>query len=210
MCYMTHSNIAANASAPLNLSASFPHQYSVCAMTTTDKARDEALALRLQAGDDGAFEVLYQRHSAPLRYYLRRILGQTDLADDVGQAVWLRVLRGIGGLRRLDRFMPWLYRIARNEALQEMRRRHRAVELQATEDMPAVEDDSVDRFDDAAAVHAALDSLKPLDREALTLRFVQGMTYAEMAEVLGCPAGTVRSRLHYAKCALKKSLEEKR
>jgi RNA polymerase sigma-70 factor (ECF subfamily) len=179
-------------------------------MATTDKARDEALALRLQAGDEAAFEILYRRHSAPLRYYLRRVLGDADLADDAGQAVWLQVLRGIGGLRRLDRFLPWLYRIARNEALQDLRKRHRAVELQADDDLPAAEDDSVDRFDDAATVHAALDRLKPLEREALTLRFVQGLTYTEMAEVLGCPEGTVRSRLHYAKCALKKLLGEKR
>ena len=73
-------------------------------MDAREKAHEQFLVLRCQAGDEEAFTRLFERHSAPLKYYLRRLLDSPETADDVLQTVWLKVLRGVKGLRRLNAF----------------------------------------------------------------------------------------------------------
>jgi len=177
----------------------------------TQMAHEHVLVLRCQAGDHDAFAGLFERYQAPLKYYLRRLLDSPELADDVLQTVWLKVLRGVKRLRRPDAFRTWLYRIARNEAFQQLRRDRRWIEVQ--ESLPAQEQEEDEEEEeppaaDAARIHAALGQLSSPHRDVLMLRFLEDLSYVEIAEIVNSSVGTVRSRLHYAKAAMKRILEE--
>ncbi len=178
-------------------------------MELREKAREQVLVLSCQAGDHEAFARLFERYHGPLKYYLRRMLDSPDDADDALQTVWLRVLRGVKRLRGLDAFRVWLYRIARNEALQQLRRDRRWLELEEQQLAGEAVSNPEDSFGgaDAARIHAALPELSPAHREVLMLRFLEGLSYEEIASVVGCELGTVRSRLHYAKRGLRDILE---
>ena len=114
----------------------------------------------------------------------------------------------LGRLKDPHRFGAWLYRIARNKALQSYRKgqewRTLADETAAVETTPEAPEGAII---DTTMIHAGLDRLSPGHREVLILRFLDGLTYAEIMQVLGCPLGTVRSRVHYAKQALRRELE---
>lgn len=172
---------------------------------------DEILVRRVLLGDDAAMVRLYQRYGASVRYYLRRLVSAQDVADDLSQNVWLKVLRGMKKLRRPASFRPWLYRIARNEALRQLGRKGRRVSLEDVEDPPAPEDTPDDDAQlDAALVHVALEKLAPHHREVLTLKFIEGMSYEEIASVIDRPLGTVRSRIHAARRKMRAVLERMR
>jgi RNA polymerase sigma-70 factor (ECF subfamily) len=175
-------------------------------MGDVDRIVDTALLLRAQAGDPSALEELIVRHDSALRYFVRRLLDRPSLADDVVQEVWLAAIRHVKRIRSGAAFRVWLYRVARNRAVSHLRgeslRRTRpldeAIDAAADDDLSSLKDD------DAALVHDALGRLSIEHREALTLRFLEELSYDEIAEVLDCSVGTVRSRLHYAK----KNLEQ--
>ena len=186
-------------------------------MDAIEQALHQALVLRCQLGDRRALEELFLRHNGPLGYYLRRMLDRDEVAD-VQQEVWLTVLRRIGRLRSPGAFVVWLYQIARNEAIDRRgAARPPAVPL-ADEHGP--EDlgggggggnaDPGFSSEDAAAIHAKLSQLSPEHREVLLLRFMEDLSYEQIAEVTGCGVGTVRSRLHYGKSAPRKLLEDAR
>ena len=104
-------------------------------------------------------------------------------------------------------FPAWLYRIARHRALGELRKKRQP--LSSLEGIDLAEEGEDDDFsaEDAERVHAALGRLAPEHREVLLLRFFEGMTYEDIARVTGCQLGTVRSRIHYAKRALRRVME---
>jgi RNA polymerase sigma-70 factor (ECF subfamily) len=176
---------------------------------TADQLYERVLVLRCQAGDEAAFTELVERYQPRLRYYLRKMLAGTDAADDAYQDVWFDVFRAVSRLANPGAFRAWLYRIARDRALRVLRRRrppHRPlddVEVAAN----GVADGGEFTAEDVARIHAGLDRLAPEHREVMVLRYVEGMSYEEVARVAGCQLGTVRSRLHYAKRALRRALE---
>jgi len=104
----------------------------------------------------------------------------------------------------------WLYRIARDKASAQWRVRppERLVDVSDLVDEPSQNNEF--RQEDAQEIHASLDQLTPEQREVLVLRFLEDMTYQEIARVTGCPIGTVRSRLYYAKSALRQAIEHRR
>jgi RNA polymerase sigma-70 factor (ECF subfamily) len=171
-----------------------------------DRLYERVLVLRCQTGDEAAFAELVGRYGPRLRYYLGKVLGRAAAADDLLQEVWLAVFRGLGQLNAPAAFAAWLYRIARDRACRHLRRRPPPVPL---EDEPADPGPDEDEFsaEDAEQIHAALDRLPAGQREVLVLRFLEGMAYEDIARVAGCNLGTVRSRLHYAKRALRRLLE---
>ena len=170
-----------------------------------DRLSERLLVLRCQAGDEEAFEDLVEGYNRRLLYYLRKMLREVDRAEDVLQEVWLAVLRGLPKLADPGAFSAWLYRIARDRACRELRERR---PFRPLEEMDLAEETADDiRLEDAEYIHAALDELAPEHREVLVLRFLEGMTYENIARVTGCPVGTVRSRIHYAKRALRCALE---
>lgn len=172
---------------------------------------DALLVLRAQTGNDHAFERLFTRHEARLLYYLRRITDTQEAAEDAFQEAWLRAYRKIGSLDEPRAFRAWLYRIGRNVALDALRRGAREVPLDEAgpESLAAPLEEREESFDEAdvAVLHQALERIDPLHREALTLRFLEDFSYAEIAHVVDCPLGTVRSRLHNGRRALRRAIE---
>jgi RNA polymerase sigma-70 factor, ECF subfamily len=175
---------------------------------TPDWLLERVLVLRCQAEDDGAFAELVERYQPRLRYYLRKMLREGHAAEDALQDVWLDVFRGLPRLADAGAFRAWLYRIARDRAFRELRKRR--APPQPLEEVELVDGEAGEAeltADDVVRVHAALDRLAADHREVLVLRYVEDMTYDEIARVVGCQVGTVRSRLHYAKRALRGLLE---
>ncbi len=169
-----------------------------------DQVYRQLLVVRCQAGDPDAFAELIALYQPRLRYFLRKMLSDAGRVDDLLQDVWLDVFRGVARLTRPAAFPAWLYRIARDRVYRSLRRREPpSCSLDGLD--PADESAGEDEWsaEDAAEVHAALDQLSPDHREVLLLRFMEEMSYDDMARVLGCPLGTVRSRLHHAKRALR-------
>jgi RNA polymerase sigma-70 factor (ECF subfamily) len=167
------------------------------------------LILRCQGGDHAALAELVLNYSRRLRFYLRKMAGDA-LADDLLQDVWVDVVRRISRLNDPDAFPAWVYRIARDRAFRELRRR-RVPCLTDHDQVPDRTQDDADEWSeqDIQAVLAGLDILAPEHREVLVLRFIEDMSYEQIAAVTARPIGTVRSRIHYAKHALRALLERK-
>jgi RNA polymerase sigma-70 factor (ECF subfamily) len=173
-----------------------------------DWLHERLLVIRCQTGDTVAFEELVLLYQPRLRYFLRALLHDAGDVDDSLQEIWLDVYRGIVRLADPAAFAAWLYRIARNRAFRVLRKRREPPHSLDGIDLPAKQDeDTCWSAEDAEYLHAALDSLEPEHREVLLLRFIEEMSYENIACVTGCPVGTVRSRLHYAKRALRYVLE---
>ena len=173
----------------------------------TTQLYERLLILRCQAGDEEALGDLIARYSPGLRLFLRKIVGQAISPDDLLQETWFDVYRKINDLNRPEAFASWLYRIARNKAYRELRRRPMFGPIvDGNMAQLAVAEESF-TTEDAANVQEALDALPVEQREVLVLRFVEEMSYEQIAEVTARPVGTVRSRIHYAKLALRAKLE---
>jgi RNA polymerase sigma-70 factor (ECF subfamily) len=165
------------------------------------------LVVRCQTGDRAAFEELIELYQPRLRYFLASMAGDDHAADDLLQEVWLEVYRGVGRLADPGAFPAWLYQIARHRALRELRKKRQP--LSSLEGMDVAEEEEGDfSAEDAQRVQAALGRLPAEHREVLLLRFFEGMAYEDIAHVTGCQLGTVRSRIHYAKRALRRVMEE--
>jgi RNA polymerase sigma-70 factor (ECF subfamily) len=175
---------------------------------SADRKQYEWLALRCQSSDPGAFEDLIAVMERPLLYYAMSLTGSQDRALDVLQDVWLKVLRGIRKLKGPGALRPWLYSIAHGVAVDCIRReyaRDKAEQAQLEDFVEANEPSFAEQ--DAAVLHQGLSLLGVKHREVLVLHFLQDLSIAEIAGVVGCSEGTVKSRIHYAKHAMKQILE---
>ena len=176
----------------------------------SERLYEQLLVLRCQAGDEAAFEELVARYHPRLRYYLRRLLPRPDHADDVLQEVWLAAYRALPRLTDPAALAAWLYRIARDKASVQWRSRPPERLLEVSDLVEEPSQDNEFGQEDAQEIHASLDQLGPEQREVLVLRFLEDMSYEQIAKVTGCPIGTVRSRLYYAKSALRQAIEQRR
>jgi RNA polymerase sigma-70 factor (ECF subfamily) len=169
---------------------------------------NELLVLRSQRGERQAREELVRRWEEKLYYYLRRLADNEQDAWDLLQQTWLGVLKGFGSLQDPRKFAPWLYRIARNTAMSRLRKQYAESRIisEGSEEVEGSEEGLVFRFEQAQAVHAALAQLPLAQREILTLFFLEDFTIQEIVEITNLPKGTIKSRLHYAKRALKSIL----
>lgn len=180
------------------------------AIDSLPQIHERLMVLCAQQGDRAVFSRLVDRYDRRLLYFIRRILGDTDGALDVLQSVWLMVYRKLHKLQSPDAFRVWLYRIAHDQAITELRRKlKRPMPVDDVEILQAVDDESDDfaAFDNAEMVHKALHDLSVDHRRVLTLRFLEEMSIEEIAQVVGQNPGTVKSRLHYAKHALRRRIE---
>ena len=170
----------------------------------------ELLVLRCRRRDEGALEELIRHWEKRLFYYIRRLVSDEEDAWDVLQETWLKVVRQIGSLRQARSLPMWLYRIARNTAMSRLRGRYadRSVfdDEQTAADVP--EQANSFTFEDAEQVHSGLSRISLPHREVLTLFFLQDLSIDEIAEVLEVAPGTVKSRLHFAKKALRAVIEQ--
>lgn len=169
---------------------------------------DEWLVVRCQLGERPAFDELIRRWHEPLLKYLRRMAGDDDAAGDLVQDLWLRVIRGIGRLRDGRRFRPWLFGIARRVAMDRLRQQYAAPPIADVEltDLPQPEPSTV-REDELALMQQELSRLPATEREVLTLFYLQELSLEEVAEVLGVPLGTVKSRLFRARQMLRREMK---
>ena len=162
---------------------------------------------RFQRGDRGAFEGIVGLWERSLFYYLRRLVNSEADAWDLLQETWLKVYRSLGSVREPRTFPAFLYQTARRAAIGKWRRHEldeAAAASMAGEQSAGATDYAFVAFDDAEQVHHALDQLPLLQREALTLYFLEDLSIDEIAMVLDVAVGTVKSRLHYAKRAIRK------
>jgi RNA polymerase sigma-70 factor (ECF subfamily) len=173
-----------------------------------DRIYERLLVLRCQAGDEEAFAQIVARYQPRLRAFLVPMLnGDAHAAADAAQDVWLDVYRHVGDLKDTAAFPAWLYRIARDRAYRMLRRKR----LIVAQDVPEMTKAGAEEFDDdeRAMVNESLDRLPHEQREVLLLRFIEDLSYEQIADATGCAIGTVRSRLHYAKLALRRMICER-
>jgi RNA polymerase sigma-70 factor (ECF subfamily) len=176
-------------------------------LSEKDRISHQLLAMRCRRGDRQAWRELIAAWQPRLFYYIRRLVPQESDAWDVLQQTWMGAYQNIRSLAEPKYLATWLYRIARNKAISSRR-------LKSPEpiDMTAAGEVSIDdaeqiEFDNAEAVHIALDRLSLAHREVLTLHFLQDLSIEQIAEVIGVPGGTVKSRLFHAKRELRRVLE---
>ena len=176
-------------------------------MKNENRIQYEWLALRCQSGEAGAFEDLIAVMERPLLYYASSLTGNEDSGLDVLQEVWIRAFRSIHKLKDPGSLRSWLYSITHGIAVDRIRKnysREQAEKVQF-EDFQEAEEPTFAE-EDAAAVHQALSEIGVKHREVLVLYFLEDLSLAEIATVVGCSEGTGKSRIHYAKRAMKEIL----
>ena len=175
-----------------------------------ERLETELCVMAAQRGDSDAFRRLVELYEKRLLYFIRRFTRDAQSPLDVLQDVWITVFRRINSLRSPAAFKTWLYQIAHDRAIDLLRRQRREAEFYAEreEDAETETSSETDAFDNAELVHRALAELSLPHREILTLRFLEDLEIADVAEIVRCNLGTAKSRLHYAKQALQKKVEE--
>ena len=175
---------------------------------SANRTQYEWLALRCQTGDPGAFEDLIAVMERPLLYYAMSLTGTQDSALDVLQEVWIKTFRGIRKLKDPGSLRPWLYSITHGIAVDRIRKNYSTEQAEKShlEDFQEADEPSFAN-EDAGAVHQALSQIGIKHREVLVLHFLDDLSIAEIAKVIECSEGTVKSRIHYAKQAMKEILE---
>lgn len=176
---------------------------------------DKELVRRVRRGDAAAFDLLYTRYQHKVHGLIGRYLTRPEDVEDIAQETFIKAYRALPRFRGESAFYTWLYRIAVNTAKNHLAARHQrvqTVELDAEDadggDLPAAlkqEDGPEDALHSEQLKGAIDDALAALPedlRSALTLREFNGLSYAQIAEVLGCPVGTVRSRIFRAREAV--------
>src|SRR5437773_10425189 len=181
---------------------------------------DANLAQQTLAGDQRAFEALVQRYSVPLFNLIYRFLGDYDLACDVLQQVFLRFYTSLPKLGTGEPFKSWLFQVARNCCVDELRRRRRyAIRFSQLEvdngdgeladlcDIPdpgPLPDELVERHDLQLLLMSAIQSLPPKFRAVVVLRYASQLSFSEIGKVLSMPEATAKTYFHRAKALLRK------
>lgn len=180
---------------------------------------DFQLVQRTVAGDDKAYELLVMKYQRRIERLIGRMVRDVDLIEDIAQETFIRAYKALHQFRGEAQFYTWLYRIAVNtakKALVDMKRDPTVSEaaLRSSDDddetyrpgNEPISDESPDTIlaakEIAAAVNAAMEALPAELRQAVTLREIEGLSYEEIAEVMNCPIGTVRSRIFRAREAI--------
>lgn len=179
---------------------------------------DEKLVARTLAGDRAAFRALVERHYTAVFRLCRSILRNADDAEDATQEVFVRVYEALGQFAGRGAFGAWLRRLTVNHCLNRTQtataraaKTSYSIDLMA-ETLPAsMEDDPEERFlrnEERARVQTAMEVLPTQQRAALGMRLLEGMTYEEIADIMGVPVNSVRSWLHRGRARLREALQE--
>ncbi len=179
---------------------------------------DLELVERIREGDQGALDLLYKRYSAPVYSLVWKVLQNSEEAEDVALDVFWQVWRQAGRYDPSRGAPPaWIFTLARSRAIDRLRARKRREDRTVSIDDPEL---NIDPLDEKAApdevvsfrqnrdaVRAAMSKLSPVQREAVELAFLKGMTHVEIAEKLGQPLGTVKTRIRQGLIRLRKHLD---
>ncbi len=174
---------------------------------------DQALIRRITAGDRQAMRSFYERYSGPLQKFVALRLADSFEAADIVQEAMLEVWRNADRFEGRSSVKSWLFNIARNKAVDRIRQKSRAPlgdpDMEAPDEAPdplAV----TQALQEAAQLKACMAELRAEHRAVLHLAFFQDLAYAEIAEIEGCPVGTVKTRIHHAKKLLMHCLAKSR
>ena len=181
---------------------------------------DGVLAQQILAGDQQAFETLVQRYSTPLFSFIYRFLGDYDQACDVSQQVFLQLYLSLPTLRTSDPLRAWLFQVARNRCLDELRRKHAIhfSELESASDeeelspLAALPDTSplpeelAERHDLQECLQRAIEELPPKFRSVVLLRYAGQLSFSEIGQVLAMPEATAKTYFQRAKPLLRTAL----
>ena len=187
-------------------------------LNTTAETETAKIARGLRERDMELLADLVERSQRRLVRYLLYLVGRQDYAEDLAQETWIRVLQRGSQYDGRQRFDLWLFAIARNLAIDHLRKKRKAVQAAS---LPDDRDEillvsssgpspfeAAARSEDAIRLAGQLQILPPLYREALLLRFQEDMSLAEIAQVLGAPVTTVTSRIYRGLAALRSAFEE--
>jgi len=180
---------------------------------------DAALVERVKRGDARAFEMLVVKYQRRIERLISRMVRDVDLVPDIAQETFIRAYRALPQFRGESAFYTWLYRIAVNTAKKALVELKRDPLVSETARASRDEEDETSRVENelsdgetpdallaskeiAAAVNAAIEALSEDLRQAVTLREIEGLSYKEIAQVMNCPIGTVRSRIFRAREAI--------
>lgn len=173
-----------------------------------DSATEQALIEQLKHGDQRALGALYQEFSNGVFAYCLKILADRQMAEDVVQETFLKARQNAGSLQKNESFKSWIFRIARNEALMQIRKRRQNGQIDDNtvweENTPHLQLVNAER---AEIVNRMLDSLKYEYREVLVLLVYESMSYAEIAAITGSTESSVKSRIFRARKAMVERLE---
>jgi RNA polymerase sigma-70 factor (ECF subfamily) len=179
--------------------------------SNTQQIYEQTLVLRSQLGDEAAFAELLALHGPHLLSFTRNMMRSSpEQVEDLVQEIWLAIYRGLPRLREVARFRSWAFRIARDRIYREYRRKKmpiRPLEEVELEELPETGETSMAL--DGEELQRGLTALSPEHREVLVLCFFEEMSYEEIARVTDTTLSTVRSRIYYARRALKTALERK-
>src|SRR5829696_6156242 len=183
------------------------------------KSSDEELMRRTQNGDKAAFSILYDRYSSAVLSYLYRMLGNVEDVESIGQEVFLRAFRFAPTYRFPQKFSTWLFTITRNLAINHSRRRKRSPIRNITElnlegvdisgdpyQVAAKATDDLEKREEIAQVLKALDELPTDQKEVIVLGVFQDLSYAEIEDITGTKAVTLRSRMFHGLKRLARTL----
>ncbi|QNH11793.1 sigma-70 family RNA polymerase sigma factor [Xanthomonas sp. SI] len=175
--------------------------------TTNRERADQLLVVRCQLGERAAFDDLIRRWSGSLHRYALKLGNDPELANDLTQDVWLRVIQGIARLREAAQFRPWLFGIAHRTFMDRLRTRYAMpVDTGIDVDEIASIDDSGADEDLERTLTTNLALLPIVEREVLTLFYLEELSLVDIADALGIPVGTVKSRLFRARTLLRKQI----
>lgn len=184
-----------------------------------ERSVDQTLVARVQRGEKGAFDLLVRKYQHKVAKLISRYLSNRAEVEDITQEVFIKAFRGLPGFRGESAFYTWLYRIAVNTAKNYLESQGRrppgaGIDIESAEVL-----DSMESLRDVATperdmltgeiadtVNRAIAALPPDLRTAITLRDLDGLSYEEIAQVMDCPIGTVRSRIFRAREAIDKQL----
>lgn len=170
---------------------------------------DMQLIRRVGKGDQQAFGELYQRYELQLFSYLQRLVHDEHVAEDLLQEVFLALWHGAAGFRGQAKVSTWLFRVAHNQAVSWLRGQQGELPTDWLDEQPGDDGDPEELVLESFRndrIRRALDSLSPDHRAVIELAFFYNLPYAQIAEIVDCPIGTVKSRISFARLHLSRLL----
>jgi RNA polymerase sigma factor (sigma-70 family) len=171
-------------------------------------APDEDLMLEVRNGSGETLGVLFDRYHAPLYNFYAKLTGDRTLSDDLVQEVFLRILKYRQSYEPGTPFRAWIYQIARNARVDHYRKTPRHITFEPEMAPPVMPRDSAQQLEEAELLHRALMQMPEEKREILVLSRFQELKYEEIARLLGCELGTVKTRIHRAIQELRQTFKQ--
>ena len=189
---------------------------------TVKEDTDAVLVTRVQAGDNRAFDLLFNRYKHRLRSAVSRILDNREDVDDVVQDAFVKAYRALPKFRGDSQFFTWLYRIATNTAKNHLvakARKHPNTDIDIYEEAASNEitllqenenpENLLESRELELLIKETVQNLEPELRSAITLREHAGLSYEQIAQIMDCPVGTVRSRIFRARASVSEKIRER-